>query len=135
MQAAYVKILTGKAQYGARSSLRTWVFGVIRRTALERHRWKRTRERIVTIIAPQTPAQADDVLERSETTAALLRSLTRLATRQREVIELVFYHDMSLEESASVLGISVGSARVHYHRAKKRLLALIREEAGIAACT
>ena len=61
----------------------------------------------------------------SERAAALLRALTRLARRQREVLELVFYHDMTIEQAGQTLGISIGSARVHYQRGKKRLYALL----------
>jgi hypothetical protein len=44
LQAAYLKILDGQARFGERSSFRTWLFGVIRRTAAEhrRGRWLRS---------------------------------------------------------------------------------------------
>ena len=40
LQAVYLKVLDGRARYDGRSSFRTWLFGVIRRTAVsERLRW------------------------------------------------------------------------------------------------
>jgi RNA polymerase sigma-70 factor (ECF subfamily) len=55
-------------------------------------------------------------------------ALATLATRQREVLELVFGHDMTIEEAARILGISLGSARVHYERGKRRLRRELGEE-------
>ena len=67
----------------------------------------------------------------SETIKALLNpSVNELDSQARTVIELRFglrglrdmrATDLTLEEVSGVLGISVGSARRHYHRGKERL--------------
>ncbi len=47
--------------------------------------------------------------------------------RQRETMQLVFGHDLTIEEAAGVLGISLGSARQHYQRGKQRLGVLLAD--------
>ena len=131
-QMAYVKILAGEARFDGRSSFKTWLFGVIRHTAAYERRkaWltlsgltRFARLRSASPIAPsETEADVD--------TKQLLRALERLSRRQREVLHLVFYQDLTLESAAAVLGITVGAARVHYDRGKKRLRALLSLEAS-----
>ncbi|HKO54965.1 MAG TPA: RNA polymerase sigma factor [Thermoanaerobaculia bacterium] len=127
LQETYLKILDGKARFDGRSALKTWLFAVIRRTAAARRRLRWLRELRFVIgdvsAVPDGHESAERRVIHSEETSALLRALQKLARRQREVIELVFYHDMTIEEAAAVAGVSVGTARVHYHRAKQRLLA------------
>lgn len=132
LQIAYLKIVEGKAVFDGRSSFKTWLFAVIRRTALERFRWKHARRKFTALFGIEQPPPADERIERSETAAALVRALSMLSTRQREVLELVFYHDLTIEDAARTLGISVGSARVHYDRGKKRLLQRMNEEGRVA---
>lgn len=131
LQIAYLKIVEGKAKFDGRSQFKTWLFAVIRRTALERFRWKHARRRAAVFFGMEQELPADDRIERNETASRLLRALASLSRRQREVIELVFYHDLTIEESARTLGISIGSARVHYERGKKRLQQLMTEEGRI----
>lgn len=132
LQETYLKIFEGKARFDGRSTLKTWLFAVIRRTAATRRRLRWLRDlRFVHDDVSSVPDGKDSAERRviqAERTSALLRALYRLARRQREVIELVFYHDMTIEEAAGVVGVSVGTARVHYHRAKQRLRAELKAQ-------
>lgn len=121
LQDVYVKILEGKARFDGRSSLKTWLFAVIRRTAAAQARRRIVRDLLLAKWGRRemTVAPAPD----SDVARILVAALRQLARRQREVIELVFYHDMTIEEASVAMNISIGSARVHYDRGKKRLLA------------
>lgn len=121
LQDVYVKILEGKARFDGRSSLKTWLFAVIRRTAAARARRRMVRDLLLAKWARQEVEVAP--IEYSETAEVLLTALKKLARRQREVLELVFYHDMTIEDAATALNVSLGTARVHYERGKKQLLA------------
>ena len=69
-------------------------------------------------------------IEAGETVIRLRRCLDRLPARQRQVLHLVFYQDLTVEQAGEVMGISVGSARTHYHRGKLRLRRELDDEEG-----
>ena len=126
LQSAYLRVLSGRARFDGRSSVRTWVFGVIRVTAMEEQRRRRSwmahqvgMETTIDVADPS--ARADANAESSEQSATLISALARLSPRQKEVLQLVFYHGMTIEEAAKVINISIGSARTHYERGKKAL--------------
>ena len=129
LQTVYLSVLDGRARYDARSSFRTWLFGVIRRTAASERRkaWLRglLLMREVDGLKPQAPDTPDAEVERDSRALGLRRALAHLATRQREVLQLVFYHDLTVDEAAAVMGVSVGSARTHYARGKTNLAVLL----------
>jgi RNA polymerase sigma-70 factor (ECF subfamily) len=132
LQEAYLKILQGRARFLGRSSLKTFFFSVIRRTASEHRRralWRRflplgsENDGLLREPLPHEPAAAS-----VERRIFVGRALQALARRQREVLTLVFAHGLTVEESAITLGISVGTARVHYQRGKARMAVLLRGE-------
>ncbi len=127
LQTVYLKILEGKARYRGESSLKTWLFAVIRKTAIGEYRKKLVRS----LVFIGSSENGDDgvssaelppaMFEKSELQKQFRVALAKLPARQREALHLVFYEDLSLSEAASVMGISVGSARQHYERGKKHL--------------
>ena len=129
LQNVYLKIIEGKARFDGRSSLKTWLFGVIRRTAAQHFRWRRLRERFR---GEARDGVAESDVDRRDLAARVRAALERLSTRQRQLLELVFYHGMTIEEAAATLRISIGSARVHYDRGKRRVAELLAKEERLA---
>lgn len=133
LQVSYLKVLEGRARFGGGSAFKTWLFAVIRRTAGERRR-RRTVRGLALLRLAEEPApvvQCPDALASEAADARRLRSaLPGLARRQREVLHLVFYGGLTIEESAEVMGVSLGSARTHYARGKQRLRLRLAEEEG-----
>jgi len=136
LQTVYLTVLDGRARYDGRSSFRTWLFGVIRLTAASERRkaWLRglllereagSGKREAGILASDSFAAPDAKVEHESRRDGLSHALGRLAKRQREVLQLVFYHDLTVEEAATVMRVSVGSARTHYARGKARLATLL----------
>ena len=126
LQASYLKILEGRARFDARSSFTTWLFGVIRLTAADHRRRHFLRDLLATRWGVEESARepapaADADTEKAQQRAMLKRALAALTGRQREVLLLVFYHEMSVEDAARVMAIGAGSAAQHYARGKAKL--------------
>jgi RNA polymerase sigma-70 factor (ECF subfamily) len=131
LQTSYVKVLSGTARFEGRSTFKTWLFGVIRRTAAELRRRRIVGALLASAVQrlrPRVPPTAPD----GTADSAVLSLLRGLSRRQREVLELVFYQDMTIEEAAGVMRVSLGSARTHYHRGKENLRRALanRDERG-----
>ena len=126
LQTTYLKVLEGKATFGGESSLRTWLFGVIRRTASEqrRQRWLRLQifDRWQTALPVSMHApDPEHMASASEHSRTLLKALAVLSARQRQVLHLVFYQDLTIEEAAQILKLNLGTARTHFERGKRQL--------------
>lgn len=128
LQMTYLAIVEGQARFGGHSSLRTWLFAVIRNHA--RSRWRRAGRTLHTLarlasFGPHDESLADPEApteygrnQEHERVQAALRTLPK---RQCQLLDLVFYRDLSIAEAAEVLAISMGTARRHYERGKAAL--------------
>jgi RNA polymerase sigma-70 factor (ECF subfamily) len=126
LQAAYLKVLDGRAKFDGRSAFRTWLFSVIRLTEADERRTLGRRElRLLEFAEDSNPAnpppRPDSATMAAESAARLRTALGQLSSRQQEVLHLVFYQEMTIAEAAGVMGTSLGSARTHYERGKARL--------------
>jgi RNA polymerase sigma factor (sigma-70 family) len=127
VQASYLKMLERQNTFRRKSAFQTWAFSVIRNTAFDALR-KRKRETmffqsVENGSLPDTgyDAEVENEFDNKLEKLFFAKALGQLSERQRQIMQLVFYHDLSLNESAAVLRISSGSVRKHYDRAKKTL--------------
>jgi RNA polymerase sigma factor (sigma-70 family) len=128
LQTAYIKVLDGRAKFEGRSSFRTWFFGVVRRTASEQHRRRWLRDALLARWFAGQPLRSSGSAAPPDTGAdrSLLRNaLSRLPERQKQVLHLVYYQDLTVEEAAWAMGVSLGTARTHFDRGKRRLRQLL----------
>ena len=129
LQDTYERILSGRARFEGRSTLKTWLFGIIRVVAREHARRRVVQwlfpERAAQSAVPPSAASPESAAAAAEQRRRIAEALAELSPRQREVVHLVFYEDLTLEEAALVMGVSVGSARVHYDRGKREMAILL----------
>ncbi|MEM8769330.1 MAG: sigma-70 family RNA polymerase sigma factor [Pseudomonadota bacterium] len=132
MQQTYLTLLEGKARFDGASSLKTWLYAVVRNIARRHLRTQKLERRRAAQYGQSPEADAEaPLIETDDGTASIVRAAIRaLPARQREVLELVIDAELTVEESAVVLGISTGSARTHYHRAKQKLREQLEQSHG-----
>jgi len=121
LQTAYLKIVEGKAVYHEKAAFKTWLFSVIRFTAIDYLKNKRSFEGLETVrIATEEKEEIDSVYYR--------KLLVQLPQRQHQVLLLAFYHEMTLAEIATVTKLHIGTIRTHYERGKEALKKIILKE-------
>lgn len=126
LQSVYVKVLAGRALPAGRSSFRTWLFAAIKNAAYDQKRrrwWSHVVRLDFEALAELVGSTGDGHPEHGdEDELSLIRAaLGKLPSRQRQIVHLVFYEDLTVGEAASVLGVTVGTASQHYARAKEAL--------------
>jgi RNA polymerase sigma factor (sigma-70 family) len=120
MQQAYVELLSGRARFDNRSTLKTFVFGVVQNLARNRFRRQNTRLRLIDAFASEQVETTEEEHDHGSL-KVVWEAVESLPQRQRDITELVFIRDMTIEEASQVMGVSLGTGRVHYDRAKKSL--------------
>lgn len=87
------------------------------------NRWRRRRWREVSSdVLPETLSEGTDPTDRE----VLRQALMRLSPRQRAVVVLRYFDDLTEQQTAEVLGIGLGTVKSHGRDAMARLRELIR---------
>jgi RNA polymerase sigma-70 factor (ECF subfamily) len=122
VQDALFKAFRSLGRFRGGASFRTWLLTIGSNLLTDRRRqWKR---RPMLELSPEVADPSADPASEAEALWAaerLAEGLTKLARLQREVFLLRAQQGLAYAEIGAALGISDGSARVHYHHAVKRL--------------
>jgi RNA polymerase sigma-70 factor (ECF subfamily) len=102
-----------------RGGERTWLLGVARRVLANQHRGQRRRDalsqRLTAHLTPSGTGTGDEL------ELDVLAAVAALPERQREVVRLVFWDDLTPAETAAVLGTTSLAVRSRLHRALQAL--------------
>jgi RNA polymerase sigma-70 factor (ECF subfamily) len=115
--------------FEGRSAVTTWLLSIARFKALSALRRKpeqeldeETAEAIVdTADTPQT------ALEKKDKGEILREALGALSAEHREIVDLVYYHEKSVEEVARIVGIPEATVKTRMFYARKKLAELLKQ--------
>jgi RNA polymerase sigma factor (sigma-70 family) len=126
-QDVWVKVLRGIGRLRDGTKLRAWLFGITRRTLMDRLREQYARPIQSAIdVAELASDLTSDELETD--LAALHFGLGRLPVVEREVLTLFYLEELSLNEVSVVIGVPLGTVKSRLFRARQ----LLRRELVIA---
>jgi len=115
-------------RFEGRSSVSTWLLAIARFKALSAMRKKPDEEldEEAAGALEDTSDTPEAALEKKDKGAALRKCLEKLSPDHREVIDLVYYHEKSVEEAAEIIGIPEATVKTRMFYARKKLSELLK---------
>ena len=128
----FLEVWRHAGRFEARSSVSTWLMAIARNKAYSMRRRPRGEELdeakaealIDTDDDPEVAAQKKDKGD------VLRACIQRLTVEHREVIDLVYYHEKSIDEVAEIVGIPENTVKTRMFYARKKLSEML-SAAGI----
>lgn len=114
-------------RFEGRSQVSTWLLAIARFKALSALR-KRPEEELDEDRAEAIEDNSDDpevAAQKKDKGNALRQCISALSPDHREVIDLVYYHEKSVEEVAEIVGIPEATVKTRMFYARKRLSELL----------
>jgi RNA polymerase sigma-70 factor (ECF subfamily) len=143
----FFEVWRSAERFEGRSAFVTWLLAIARHKALSAmarspsqspSREPRDSREVEEQAAAEIPDLADDperMLQAKDLSAALRGCLMRLSTKHTEVIDLVYYHDKSVTETAQILRLPEATVKTRMFYARRKLGKLVRARLGDAtAC-
>ena len=124
LQETMLAIWQSARRFRGQCQVRTWLLTIARRRAINAY------HRQIAPASRNEPFDGDEQQTAEQQSAPgryldLNAALLALPEAQRETLELVFYHGLSLGETAWVLHVAPGTVKSRLHRAKARLRELM----------
>ena len=115
-------------RFEGRSAVSTWLLAIARFKALSSMR-RRPDEELDEEAAGAIEDASDTPevsLQKKDKSGLLRKCLEQLSREHREVIDLVYYHEKSIEEVAEIVGIPEATVKTRMFYARKKLSELLK---------
>lgn len=123
-QDIFLRLWRALPGYSGKASLSTWIYAISRNACLSQIRKRRAHLSLDDPEVQLDPAITGLAAPATEEPAAagLTRMLDSLPARYREVVTLFYLEDKSCEQTATALGLPVGTVKALLHRARRRMI-------------
>jgi RNA polymerase sigma-70 factor (ECF subfamily) len=115
-------------KFEARSAASTWLLAIARFKALSAMR-RKPEEELDEEAAGAVEDPSDDpevAAQKKDKSKVLRKCLGALSPEHREIIDLVYYHEKSVEEVAGIVGIPEATVKTRMFYARKKLSELLK---------
>ncbi|HEY8744778.1 MAG TPA: sigma-70 family RNA polymerase sigma factor [Chloroflexota bacterium] len=123
LQDTLLAVWRAAGSFRGRSSVRTWLFAIARRQVRDRNRRQRLPmvedEQRLTAVDP-APGPEQIAVNQGEL-RDLVAGINELTVAHREVLALIFVHELSYHEAAQVLEVPVGTVKSRLNAARQTL--------------
>ena len=121
-------------RFEARSAVTTWLLAIARYKALAELRRRAEPPWDEESMDASDPADDPEATFAIKHRGEILRNcLTRLPPRHREIIDLVYYHEKSVQEAADILGVPGNTVKTRMFHARKKLSELLEARGVVGA--
>jgi RNA polymerase sigma-70 factor (ECF subfamily) len=122
--------------FEAKAQVSTWLLAIARYKALSALR-RRSDEQLDDKVAAEIEDTADNpetIVYRKDRSTLVQKCLQQLSPAHREVIDLVYYHEKSVDEVAKITGVPAATVKTRMFYARNKLQELLRQS-GMHATT
>ncbi len=123
----FVEAYLSLATFGGRAPFGHWLSRIATRVGYRfwKSRWRRRRREVPFLEADAPQVDATDSLEAREAAERLDNLLSALPPRDRLVLTMLYFEELSVAEAAQRVGWSQTMVKVQAHRARKKLKAML----------
>jgi RNA polymerase sigma-70 factor (ECF subfamily) len=126
LQVTFLSVVRARGRYQPGTAVRAWVFAIASNAGRDALRRRRAhREDLSATATPVEGVAPPAPVSDPATARAVQEALMRLPLEQREAVVLHKMQELSFEEIAAALGITVSAAKVRAHRGYHRLRELL----------
>jgi RNA polymerase sigma-70 factor (ECF subfamily) len=129
MSETMLEVWRQAGRFEGRSAVRTWIFSIAHHRAVSRFR-KRKESTLDDDYAATIADDAPMPDQRAQTVGMsrlLARLMEQLTFEHREIINLAYYQELSVQEIADALGLPPNTVKTRMFYARQRLKALLAE--------
>lgn len=129
VQDVFVAALESRRRFRGDSSLWTWLTAITLNRCRSHARRQRVHRLAMRWLWPGSAASpSDHAVVENETAVKVRESVAALDWKDRELIVLNYFEQMSLEQMGEILNRKAGTIAVQLHRARERLKQLLPEK-------